>query len=78
MTIDHMASTVTADSCSSIYHLVSSMFHCTGAVNRESSPHFTSSHPNTLWQLLPWLDMGILISCNTLQQLYERYLVNQS
>lgn len=61
-----------------IHHLVTSMFHYNGAVNGGSSPQFTSSHPNMLWQLLPWLDMGTLISCNTLQKLCECYLVNQS
>ncbi len=64
--------------CFTIHHLVTSMFHYNGAVNGGSSPHFTSSHPNTLWQLLPWLDMGMLINCSTLQKLYEYYLVNQS
>ena len=62
----------------SISHLVTSMFHYTGAVNGESSPHFTSSHPNTLWQLLPLLGAAILISCNILHKLYEWCLVNQS
>lgn len=62
----------------SLHHLVPSMFHYTGAVNGESSPHFTSSHPNTVWQLLPRLSIGILISCNTSHKLHEGYLVNQS
>lgn len=61
-----------------IHPLVTSMFHYNGAVNGGSSPQFTSSHPNTLWQLLPRLDMGMLISCNILQTLCECYLVNQS
>lgn len=38
------------------------MLHYSGMVIGGSSPHFTSSHLNTLWQLLPWLDIGIFIS----------------
>lgn len=71
-------STVNYLYCFTFHHLVTSMFYYNGAVNGGSSPHFTSSHPNTLWQLLPWLDMGTLISCNTLQNLYEYYWVKQS
>lgn len=74
----HMVAKVSAVSvccfyCLTIHRLVPSMLHYNGAVNGGSSPHFTSSHPNTLWQLLPWLDMGMLISYNTLQKLYECY-----
>lgn len=54
------------------------MFHYSGAVNGGSSPQFTSSHPNTLWQLLPQLDMSMLISCNIIQRLCECYLLHQS
>lgn len=38
------------------------MCHYTWVFNGGSSPHFTSSHLNTLWQLLPWLDTGIFIN----------------
>lgn len=51
--------------------LVTNLLHYKEAVNRGSSPQFTSSHPNTSWHLLPWLNTGMLISCNTLQRLFK-------
>lgn len=55
--------------------LVTNLLHYNEAVNRGSSPQFTSSHPNTSWHLLPWLTTGMLISCNTLQRLFNVSIV---